>query len=273
MLTPFTRLRRATVQRYNPETLALQSNILAAGGTISAASLLAADAFVTSAKISGVWPKLLDCGLFIGDQLAAALCKLVTYPGAAASFINQGFLAGDYTERGANGGLTGDGATKYVSTGLRASASIETLPGDSISVYLRSLAVASGAPAGADGLFLNVNVGRAPTPTHYQYAQDGALLSAAPVTVAPGLFTGSKLSAADYRLYFNGNQVAGPIPQAAPGVDGVVLVFAMSAGGVPENYWQGAISFYALGAGLTPLDNQNLYACVQALQQTLNRNV
>lgn len=270
-MSTFTRMRRVSITRYNPETLTLQANIIANAGTISASSLLAADAFVTACKATNVWAKLLDCGLFIGNQLAAAEVKLVYPVGGQGTLTNHGFVGGDYNETGANGGIQGDGATKYFSlgttgnqAGLGALAfySRSAMPNDSLRIMLG----AGTDNTGDDQIALLHN-------THALVASWGATDVAGGQTSGLGLFTGTN-SATDTKLF----QDAASLADNQPGVAGANIadefyLFAGNGGNAAYEFWSGQGSFYALCSALTAGDVANLYAAVQALQIALNRNV
>jgi hypothetical protein len=142
---PLTRYVRSSVTRFNAETLTYQANILANSGTISGTSLVAVDNFVTACKAAGVWAKLLDAGVFAGNQLAAALTKLVYVPSGTPYLINHNFTSGDYAETGASGGLQGNASSKYLDTSLQTNVvSLIYGPVAALSFYSRGSAVSSG---------------------------------------------------------------------------------------------------------------------------------
>lgn len=263
-----TRTIRASVTRYNTETLALRDNILAHAGTISASSLLAVDAFVNACKNSGVWPKIIDCGLFIGDQLAAALTKVVSASGSAY-LTNHNFVGGDYTEQGASGGLTPDGATKYLDTGVLANAA-----GLAATAFYNRGVVDNSAFRAMIGAGVNaadyLGLGHTTTPQdQFGYA---ALLISAGENNKTGLYIGSAATGSDFRLYLNGSQLASSsTPTANPNFALDTFVFAINGNTVPSAYWSGIGSFYAICQALTPVDAGNLSAAVIQLQAALNR--
>jgi hypothetical protein len=263
----FIRSRRASVTRYNSETLTYRDNIIANAGTISPASLLAADAFVTQCKATGIWPKLLDVGLFMGDQLAAALVKMISGSGGP-TLTNVNFVGGDYHE---NAGLQGDGATKYLRTGELANAAGIA----SVAFYNRTA---------VDSAATRTMIGSGATDNNFiglQHSIGGADvfefgLSAAPVHQpnAAGLYTGTVPSAGQISLYL-GSALVGDIEMAvaAPNIATEFYVFAHNEAGAAAEWWSGLGSFYAIGTALTAADALNLYAAVNQLQTALNRNV
>ena len=101
-------------KRFNPETTDYRERVIANGGSISDASIDAVEKFVQDCKNALIWDKFLEVAPFAGANLNAALVKLAHPVGVPGVITNVNFVAGDYSESGANGGLLGDGATKFV---------------------------------------------------------------------------------------------------------------------------------------------------------------
>ena|SRR5579884_3769076 len=267
----YTRTRRVSITRYNTETLTYRDAIVANAGTISAGSLLAVDAFVTACKANNLWAKLIDCGVFAGDQLAAALVKLVYPNGGQALIVNHGFVAGDYTERGANGGLQGDGVAKYLSLGT--TGNVANLGG--IAFYMRT-ACGAGAQALLGGGLNDGNVialKHIPAPTGIQLCWGGETISSGGGLAGSELITGTNNAATATTLYQAAAQLVTNAPgQGAPNLPEEFFVFASNEGGAIE-FASCIGSFYALTQALAAADVANLFEAVQALQIALNRNV
>src|SRR6476646_11070849 len=118
---------------WRDETLQYSDRIATNGGSISQASLVAIDNFVRACVVAGIWSKFIEVGPFAGSNLNAAMVKLVYQPAAGSVLTNSSFVAGDFVETGANGGLNGDG-TKFLNTNVQAT----TLPDNGhYSFYLR----------------------------------------------------------------------------------------------------------------------------------------
>lgn len=101
------------------ETLAYYQRIIAAGGDIDAATLGALDALITTAKRDGWWGSVVEAYPFLGTNLAAALCKVVTPEGVATSLINHGFVEADFSQEDGFGIVTGnDVSQKWLETGF-----------------------------------------------------------------------------------------------------------------------------------------------------------
>lgn len=112
-----------------------KNRIIAAGGSISNASLTAHQAFVTTLKSSGVWNNLSEIATYAGSNLNAALVKLKYPSGIQSVLTNVNFVSTDYTE---NSGLNGNGLTKYLRTGWIASQQLASSFNAHISVYCRN---------------------------------------------------------------------------------------------------------------------------------------
>lgn len=242
--------------------------VTSAGGTYSAGTLAAVSAFCTSAKASNYWTKLNRINLFCGNQLAAALVPLKA-GGGSATDTNFNFVAGDYTEAT---GLTGNGSSKYLATGLISSVSL-TLNDTHLAVYNRSsTAAAGGSHIGAssyrfscpftDGTFYD---------DHYDSGA-GRLTSAA--LPAPfGFGVGSRTGAAAHALYRNGSSLTSNAATSGslPAVE--FYVFAFNSAGVASSYVAQPLAAYSIGSGLSAGDVTAYNTHMQAFQTALSRQV
>ena len=262
-------------KQYNSETLLYRDRILAAGGTLSVATLDAVEKFVRDCRASNLWDLLLDVGLLAGDQLAAALVKLKAAPGTPVQLTNHNFVSGDYTERGASGGLLGDGVCKYLETGFNPYAQGLTPSDHHLSVYSTTNSFAA-AYRDALGAFETVNrfcalrLSGADGQRNYFY----------PDTQTSGLATNQAQDTSGYLLgsagifYRNGAAVgttggapAGTLPNVA------VHLFAVSTNGVAGAFNDKRLAFYTLGRALSATQAAQLNIIVQTLQANLNRRV
>ena len=266
-------LRHVPVKLYNLETVSYYNRVIANGGSISDASLNAVEKFVQDCKNALIWDKLMEVGPFAGSDLNAALVKLI-YPGGGSGVLtNVNFVAGDYNESGVNGGLNGDGATKYLNTGFNAQGS---LPDNAhLSLYLREdVSAASnraliGTINGTDQYWLG-----AITNTQTNIRLGETITATLAQNMSKGFYIGSRSAANSLKLYKNGAAVASDVTavtHAKPNLN--LFVFAFNSAGVAAAHFPGRGSFYSIGQGLSDGEAQALHEAVRTLQRNLNREV
>jgi hypothetical protein len=262
------------IKRYNPETLDFRDRILANGGAISDSSVDAIEKFVQDCKNALLWDKLLEVAPFLGTNLNAALVKLVYPAGAPGVITNVNFVSGDYAETGANGGLLGDGATKYLNTGFNAQS---YLPDNAhLSFYLREDVGAAGnrgllgAINGTDQYWLG-----SLTPASQVNVRLGQTASATlAASLSKGFYIGTRTGASQLRLYKNGVLAAtdgSTVVHARPNLN--LYAFGWNAGGAAGGHVPGRGSFYSVGQALNGTEASALNDAVQTLQRNLNRDI
>lgn len=263
--------------RTDVDALDWAARVVANGGTVSAATLQAQSNLVRGLKADGIWPKINRLNTFCGDQLAAAMVPLKV-GGGSATETNVNFVGGDYTEAT---GLTGNGTTKYINTGLNPSVSI-TSNDSHIAVYNRASAEAAGgatmgcatggfaasftlyAPLGSDGLLYSnqYNVGT------------GRVVSGAVIGTPYGFCVGSRTAANSHTIYRNGSSVntnatsGGALP-----VNANFLVFALHDGASAVAFSTAVVAAYSVGSGLTGADVTAYNTHLEAFQDALGRGV
>lgn len=266
-------LRRLPAKAWNPETVAYRDRVLANGGSIADRSLDAIDKFVLDCKNGAVWDKLIEVGPFAGSNLNAALVKLVYPGGGQGTLANVNFAAGNYAETGANGGLLGDGATKYLNTGTAP----QSLPDNGhYSFYLRedmggvgnrSLL---GSIVTVDQYWMGAISPAAGADLRYGQTATASLAGA----VGKGFYIGTRTAANSLRLYKNG-ALAGSdttvISHNKPNQP--VYLWAFNTAGAAAAFLPNRGSFYSLGAALNDAEAMALHLAVRSLQENLNRSV
>jgi len=100
----------------------------------------AAITFINSLKACNVLSNIVALNIFAPDSLIAALTPLIKGPGVDP-WVNHGFVAGDLTASG----LTGDGATKWLDTGVVAKTAMPNAKGGLALYCPTSYAVATVA--------------------------------------------------------------------------------------------------------------------------------
>jgi len=150
------RLLRPRASGVHPEAASWRTRVVANGGSVSATTMRAVDAFCRAIDAAGIRDRFFRLNLFCGNSdstLAAVRTPL--YRGQSLTGTqfgntidtNNNFVAGDYSEASS---LKGNGSTKSLLSGF--------LPGDTgaglhLAVSLQSDAVAFQFPFGCDNAF------------------------------------------------------------------------------------------------------------------------
>lgn len=264
--------RLVTSFSYDADAQAFFNAVVANGGTISTATKGYVNTFVLAAKANGYWSKLNRINLFCGDQLLAAVVPL-KIGGGNTTDTNHNFVNGDYTEAT---GLTGDGSTKYLETGLNPSVSL-TANSTHISVYNRSSTGSGhiGSESGSNNfeMWAPLGGGTVYSDQYNATGGQGRVNTSGSVATPWGFLVGSRISSSDHQIYRNGSSVAtsatsgGSIPSQA------IFIFATSNNGSPGDYSGNSYGSYSFGDGLTSTDVTNYYNDLQAFQTSLARNI
>jgi hypothetical protein len=243
--------------------------VTAAGGTYSGSTLKAVSNFTRSAKSAGYWSKINRINLFCGNQLAAALVPLKV-GGGSATDTNVAFLAGDYTEAT---GLTGNGTTKFLRTGLIPSASL-TLNSTHMAVYNRAAAAAGGSVhmGCRDGTnFMELYATNAIGQMGWRVYGVTEIFSA--ISPPYGLMVGSTVSGSDSKTYQHGTQRQTGSPSAGALVNLEVYVGGTNNSGAVGFATSHAFGAYSIGIGLTAADVTAYTTHMEVFQDALGRGV
>jgi hypothetical protein len=262
------------VKLRNPEVINYRDRVIANGGIISEASIDAVTKFVQDCKNSQVWSKLLEVGPFAGSNLSAALVKLVYPAGSSSVLTNVNFVSGDYNETGSNGGLNGDGVTKYLNSGFNTQS---LLPDNAhLSFYLRTDVSAAGNRScigtinGADQYWL----GALTATTSVDARLGGNLTASLAQPLNKAFYIGSRAAANSMRLYKNGalsGSNSTTVTHNKPNLN--LFLWAFNSAGAAAALLPARGSFYSIGSGLTDAEAAALYQAVQTLQRNLNREI
>jgi hypothetical protein len=254
-----------------PETQIFAQQFVGSNGTIAQETLQAIDRFVRDCYYTGVWTKLWEIYPFVGNSINGAMVKLKFVSVNAMTGVN--LVSADYTERGANGGIAGNGSTKYIDTNFAA----DTLPANAhISVYLRE-----DVPAITQYL-IGVNnsgatdiAGIAVTAATNTFGVLGKSLTATEVaSPVKGFLYTERQSATDLKLYRNNTQIATQTTNITPAYPPInFFVGARNNFGAATSFGNKKISFVSLGLPLTAQERTDFYNAVQNLQANLQRNV
>lgn len=260
----------------DPDTRTWVNNVQANYGSVSYGTVQAVDNFVGNLKDNGIWGSIVDMGVFVGDNFAAAQTKL-KYPAGISPFLisGGGFAGNFYTERGIAGGVSGNGAG-YLDTSIPQSM---FLPQNRhMSVYCNGQFPANNARLMGSDVTSNTNIWSIcynnPSSTlSYNCAISVASIDFTNMTTG-GHYVGigSQLPNAFYvNAQGTGNSSSVTISPCTGSTTQYIL--ALNRNGTAVAATASRIAFYSIGLALSPSQVTGFYAAVQGLQTTLGRNV
>lgn len=248
------------------------------GGNVSFGAAQSVNSFVETCKASGVWDKLTDVGIFVGNDLNTALVKLKWAAGVTPYLTNNAFVEADYQERGVFGGLTGNGSTKYLDSqytffGTQNPNSIH------LGAYVNATAVNGGdkmvLAANSSLLSNGISLRYRDSSLRYQYAPNagGGSYINQTVNALTGFYVGVG-SSAQRAVYSNGINITAATSALDIPTGTVSIPFQVfNDTRYPGTAWNGRLSFYSIGTNLTSGDANALSMAVNSLQSTFGRNL
>lgn len=259
------------------------NRVYANGGQVSSSTASAVNTLCNSIDAAGIRDRFFRMGIFAGSNLAAALVPLYRGPSLGgtqygnATDTNVGpFVSGDYFEQGSSsGGLTGNGSTKYLSTGL----ADNVLPQNDSHISAYDIVGAASTFRLSIGARTTSNTGCNLLGTWANASFVGFLgfESASVISQVSGAraghYIGSINGANAASLYRNGLlQAASTSTTRTPGAT-QHTVFALNTGGTVGSHTSGRIGAYSLGLKFTDAQALAYYEAMQAFQAALGRNV
>jgi hypothetical protein len=253
------------------------------GGTVSTSTAAAVNDFCNAIDAASIRDRFYRVNLFAGGNLSAALVPLFRGPSLSGTQFgnaidtNNNFVSGDYVETGSAGGLLGNGSTKYLNTGLNASAIPDLSQSGHLSVYASgafSGQIALGAYAFTNPPFVvthtsEIQMNAASANTYINASANGQT----PAYTSPVFVVGSRTSATNHIGYANG--VAGTATTTTANLANPALpffVFSRNLGGGPSVYFGQRLCAYSIGEGMTGAQVSSLNTAMQAFQTALTRN-
>ncbi len=276
------RLLRPIASGVHPEAAAWRSAVVANGGSVSASTLKAVADFCKAIDAAGIRDRFYRLNLFAGTGLNACLVPL--YRGQSrtgtqygnSTDTNQGpFVSGDYAETGATGGLTANGTSKYLNTGLKADVLSQADRHLSVVMDSGSVAVTGRQMIGVDNFggagnaFWGLLVGTAAFSSFLVRSQATAVNSSnVNVTGDAHILVSGNGSAAGYA---NGvSAVTGAAGAfTAPALD--VYVLGLNRNGAVGDYFNGRLNAYSIGAAMTAQQVANFYTAMNTFQTSMSR--
>jgi hypothetical protein len=251
------------------------TRVTSAGGTYSAATLHKVNAFVRDCKNAAVWAQHNRINLVCGNQLTAALVPLKVGAGNATD-TNGGslFQVGDYTEAT---GLTGNGTTKYLNTGLTPAAAGMTLTNGSMFCY------STGAVEGTTKAVMGSSGGSGnDTTAIYQVTGPNARgtiagansVNASSVSGLVTGFTGVTVNGSRVlNLYKNGVSVSTSQTASGALTAQPIYIFSLNVNGVTSSYAARGVQAYSIGTALTAAEALAYNTIMERFQDALGRGV
>ena len=281
-------------QTIHPEAAAWASRVVANGGTVGT-SLSAVSKFCRAIDAAGIRNRFyrlnLFCGGTSGTTAGLAACLVPLYRGPSLSGTQYGgttdtnvgpFVAGDYAETGASGGLTGNGSSKYLNTGLAPSAlpSVATghmaayvpqiTPSDATKAFMGN---ASGSNQYNLSYRLNSATGLAQIRTVWGTTASNDASEPSSV-LRGGLRLSTRTGSTALRTYHNGTQVSLHETSVTPASHvNNWFVYAFNSAGTPIQYSSDSMRAYSIGESMSAEQVAAYYTAMQAFQTALSRNV
>ena len=274
----------------HPEAANWANRVRTNGGSVSGTTLSAVSKFCASISAAGIRDRFFRLNLFCGTGLSACLVPLYRGPslggtqyGGTTDTNNGPFVSGDFSETGASGGLTGNGTSKYLDTGLTYDA-MGVPSTNHIGVFKgagtwnTSIEII-GARDADDYYYIQ---GRAQVAGDHKVhafsgpgASGGSFINNATVSSATNFLVASRNSSASFVLYQNAASVASTSSAVTiAGSNRPFLVFMRDISTGPSFAgWTYRLLGYSFGLGMSAAQVSAYNAAMQALQTSLGRNV
>jgi hypothetical protein len=284
---------RIRVTTYHPEATDYVRRVGLVGAGVSPGTAGAVSRFCFAADRGGWRDRILRLNPMVGGQTGAATglnaCLVPLYRAASptatplggATDTNFNFTSADYAETGANGGLLGDGTTKYLNTGFN----VDQLPAASnchLSAYIRGTQDITTVRAVIGALFNGVtdryrlfvsSIGST-SPNFTIHSELGKAEQIAVVNrlnTNAGHLVSSRTGPAAFSVYDDGAAIGSNVNTVVETVGATpFLVFARTG---PTEFYNGRIAGYSIGAGMTAAQVASFTAAFQAFQAALGRAV
>ena len=252
---------------FDADAQAFFARVTAAGGTLTTTEKNATNQLVLDMKSAGIWSAMKAIYPMVGASAAACAQNL-----KSSSFT--GTFSSGWTF--ASTGVTPNGTSAYMSTGLTPSANL-SLNNASISVYLRTnsaglrcdISVIQDGVAGAND---QLNIYPRFSDEAYFRVFDGSSATVAN-TNSQGWYLANRVSSAGTRNFKNSTLTTKTVASGTINTSQIILGAGGSGAGIAAGFSDRQNAFASIGDGLTDTQASNLYTAVQAFQTTLSRQV
>ena len=225
--------------------------------------------FYAGLKTDGVWDKLTEFYLLAGKTFDGLTVK----GKGTGTLTNNNFVTGDYLGVGTGAGLTGDGSTKYLDTGLSGG----SLDGDdhSLSGYVQAFTISGRFLVGMrDGVGVTAGTEILVNLEGHQVRMPFSSAGMATSANGASYLVGSRRGANDAEAYVNGVSDATDTSTASLTLASYpYYLFAANDGGSSLSRSDATLTFAHIGTGLTDTDASNLSTRVNTLMTALGCNV
>jgi hypothetical protein len=252
---------------FDPDAQAFFDRVTTAGGTLSTTEKNATNQLVLDMKSAGIWSAMKAIYPMVGASAAACAQNL-----KSSSFT--GTFTSGWTF--ASTGVTPNGTSAYMSTGLIPSANL-SLNNASISVYLRTnvnglrcdISVIQDGVLGANDQF---NIFPRFNDEAYFRVFDGSSATVAN-TNSQGWYLANRVSSSGTRNFKNSTLTTKTVSSGTINTSQIIVGAGGGGSGLGSFFSNRENSFASIGDGLTDTQASNFYTAVQAMQVTLSRSV
>jgi hypothetical protein len=263
------------------------NRVYANGGTVSASTAAAVNTLCNSLDAASLRDRFYRLNLFCGSNLNAALVPLYRGPSLGgtqygnATDTNNAFV-GVGTDYAETGGLTGNGSSKYLNTGLAPSALPSVATGH-MAAYIPQITPTDttkaflGTASGSHqyNLYYRLNSGTGLAQSRTAWGGNSVHDANEPGGVfRGGLRLSTRTGATALRTYLNSTEVSLNETSVTPASHvNNWLVFAYNSAGTPIQYSPDSIRAYSIGGSMDAGQVAAYYTAMQAFQTALGRNV
>src|ERR1035437_631247 len=230
--------------------------------------------FMRSLYDTDIYKKMIVVNPLVPDSLIASLTPLILVNGNSL-WTNNSFVSGDLTVNG----LTGNGTTKYLKTGILASNVYSSVNDNGLTVYVSSGSNGNHYDVGTYQSNTQFNELRSDMGGSTSYdcynSSTGRLILTTPTTLGIGFYCSTRTNSTNEYIYvansvFPFSQVAGPGGSSAGTLPTIeYYVFTLNNIGSPLYYSTKCLSFVAFHHGLSSSEAQSLYNAIQTLRTAL----
>lgn len=269
-------------RKLHADTQNWRQRVIVAGGSVSKATAQSVDVFVRGIIADGLRDRFYRLNLFAGDNMQAALVPLYRGPSTGGTQYgyeydqnNGPFETADLS---ASLGLSANGTTKYLNTGL-SGLSLPSAYDIHIANWVTrapTVAYSFNVGWGSTGGALQTGIGPISTITSYWFWDypDSGSAYVQKTSVPLGFMVGSVRAAGSGGAAFLVN--TGTESTATSGVnrvlvDAVIPVFARRLGTLIDNRANGALGMYSIGASMSAAQSLAYRSRAQTLSAVLGR--